>query len=92
VVVNTNPANARFADLFTGEEVGNCTQLDLGKIQLFYFTFILVFVYAVALGTLFLSQVKVINVFPDVNAGVLTILGISHAAYLTNKAIPHSQS
>jgi len=92
VVVNTSPANARWANLFTGEEVGNCTQLDLGKIQLFYFTFILAFVYAVALGTLFLSQAKVINAFPDVNAGVLAILGISHAAYLTNKAIPHSQS
>jgi hypothetical protein len=92
VVVNTSPANARFADLFTGEEVGNAAQLDLGKIQLFYFTFILAFVYAVALGTLFLGPVKAVNAFPDVNVGVLTILGISHAAYLTNKAIPHSQS
>jgi hypothetical protein len=87
-----SPAIARFADLFTGEEVGNCTQLDLGKIQLFYFTFILALAYAAAIGTRFLSQVKGINAFPDVNTGVLTILGISHAAYLTNKVIPHSQS
>jgi hypothetical protein len=64
----------------------------MGKIQLFYFTFIFVLVYAITLGTLFLGQGRVINGFPDLDIGVLTLLGISHAGYLTNKVIPHSQS
>lgn len=92
IIVNVSPENARWADLFRGEETGNAAQLDMGKIQLFYFTFILVLVYAVTLGTLFLSQEKVIGAFPDLDTGVLALLGISHAGYLTNKAIPHSQS
>jgi len=92
VIVNTSPQNARWADLFSGEETGNAAQFDLGKMQLFYFTMILVLVYAVALGILFIGPVRVIGTFPDMDTSILALLGISHAAYLTNKAIPHSAS
>jgi len=90
LLVKKSPANATWGDLFRGEEVGNADQIDLGKTQLFYFTLILALVYAVTLGYLFASQAKVINGFPDLNAGTLTLLGISNATYLTNKAVPHS--
>lgn len=90
LLANTTPQNARWADLFTGEEVGNAAQFDLGKIQLFYFTFILALVYAIALGTLFASSAAQLKAFPDVDAGMLALLGISHAGYLVNKAVPHS--
>ncbi len=92
VVVNTSPDNARWADLFTGEETGNAAQFDLGKIQMFYFTFILVLVYGATLGLLFARPVMIITAFPDLSPGMLTLLGISHAAYLVNKIIPHSTS
>ena len=92
VIVNSSPQNARWADLFSGEETGNAAQFDLGKMQLFYFTMILVLVYAVALGILFTGPVRVIGTFPDMDTSILALLGISHAAYLTNKAIPHSVS
>jgi len=92
IIVNTSPENAQWADLFRGEETGNGAQLDMGKIQLFYFTFIIVLVYSITLGALFLSQEKVISAFPNLDTGVLVLLGISHTGYLTNKAIPHSQS
>lgn len=92
VIVNTSPQNARWADLFTGEETGNAAQFDLGKVQMFYFTLILFLVYAVALAILFIGPVKIISAFPDMDNSILTLLGISHAAYLTNKAIPHSTS
>lgn len=92
LLVKKSPANAKWSDLFRGEEVGNADQIDLGKTQLFYFTIILVLVYIVTLGYLFASQAKVINGFPDLNEGTLTLLGISHATYLTNKAVPHSTS
>ena len=92
VIVNNSPQMARWADLFTGEETGNAAQFDLGKIQLFYFTIILVLVYGVALAILFIGPVHVIGAFPDMDTSILALLGISHAAYLTNKTIPHSAS
>lgn len=90
LLVKKNPADARWSDMFRGEEVGNADQIDLGKMQLFYFTIILVLVYIVTLGYLLASQSKVINSFPDLNEGTLALLGISHITYLTNKAAPHS--
>jgi len=92
LLVNKSPANAKWTDLFRGEEVGNAAQIDLGKTQLFYFTIILVLVYVVTLGYLFARQIAVISSFPDLNEGVLTLLGISNGAYLSNKAVPHSIS
>lgn len=90
LLVNTNPGDARWSDMFRGEEVGNAPQIDLGKVQLFYFTIILVLIYTVTMAYMFASQSRIIENFPDINSGTLTFLGISHAAYLTNKAVPHS--
>ncbi|MEA2032370.1 MAG: hypothetical protein U9N41_02165 [Euryarchaeota archaeon] len=90
VIVNKDPKDARLSDLFKGEETGNAAQLDLGKIQMFYFTLIIVLAYAVALGDLLCGTGK-IDAFPVLSASMVALLGISHAGYLTNKAIPHSQ-
>jgi hypothetical protein len=49
-VIHLQPEKAPWADLFRGEETGNAAHLDLGKIQMFYFTRIRVVAYAVALG------------------------------------------
>jgi hypothetical protein len=93
VVVKAMPAAAQVADLFKGEETGNAAQLDLGKVQMFYFTFVLVLVYAVALGTLFLTGIgKPIDTLPKLDGSMVALLAISHAGYLTNKVVPHSQT
>ena len=92
IIAYATSDNARWADLFTGEEVGNAAQFDLGKIQLFYFTFILILVYGIALATIFAGPGPTIKALPDIDQGILALLGISHAGYLTSKAIPHSQS
>jgi len=93
LLVNKSPADAKWADLFRGEEVGNAAQIDLGKTQLFYFMSILVSVYTVTLGAMFaVHPLAAISGFPDLNQGILTLLGISNGAYLTNKAVPHSTS
>jgi hypothetical protein len=91
VIVNTNAAAARWSDMFRGEEVANGGQLDLGKIQMFYFTLILIFAYASAMGAMFAAQTTArIGSFPALDASMIALLGISHAGYLTSKAIPHS--
>jgi len=92
IVENDSPDDAKFSDLFKGEETGNAATLDLAKIQLFFFTVILVFAYAVVLGNDFTKTVIKICAFPALDTGMVALLGISHAGYLTNKAIPNSKT
>jgi hypothetical protein len=97
ILVNENIEDARWTDIFKGEESGNGAFLDLGKVQMFFFTLITWAVYAAALGAQIQTSVgkKIgegmkFSAFPDLDTGMVTLLGISHAAYLANKAIPHT--
>jgi hypothetical protein len=90
IVVNLDPRMARWADLFTGEEVGDATTISLGKVQLFYFTILLSLAYAAGIHHL-LAGPGPIHAFPNVDDGLVALLGISNAGYLVEKAIPHSQ-
>ncbi|SPF31436.1 conserved membrane hypothetical protein [Syntrophobacter sp. SbD1] len=92
IVVNTKPEHASWSDMFSGEETGNAAFLDLAKVQMFFFTIILVLSYAVALGKMFYKMPNAITDLPALSAGMVTLLGISHAGYLTQKGIPHSQT
>ena len=83
---------AEVADLFRGEEISNCNTLDLAKVQMFFFTLVLVLAYAVLLGSVFANTTGPIGGLPDIDPSMTTLLGISHAGYLANKAIPHPES
>lgn len=89
IAVAPTASSSSWADLFKGDETSNGDHLDLAKVQMFFFTLILVLSYAVALGKLFASVNQVAD-FPDLNEGTIALLGISHAAYLTNKAVPRT--
>ena len=82
--------DAAVADLFRGEETSNFNTLDLAKVQMFFFTLVLVLVYAVELGGKFAGTTGVISMMPDINPSMTTLLGISHAGYLANKAVPRN--
>jgi hypothetical protein len=92
LVVNQTPEVARLADMFQGSETGNVGLLDLGKVQMFFFTLIIVLAYASALSALFQQGRVPIQALPVIDGGMLALLGISHAGYLVNKALPHSDS
>jgi hypothetical protein len=92
LVVNQNAETARIADLFQGSETGNAGQLDLGKLQMFFFTLVLLFAYGTALAALFKGGGGPIIALPAMDTGMLALLAISHAGYLVNKALPHSES
>lgn len=92
LVVNQTPEVARLADMFQGSETGNVGLLDLGKVQMFFFTLIIVLAYASALSALFQEGRGAIQALPVIDGGMLALLGISHAGYLVNKALPHSDS
>ncbi len=90
IVVNAAPKDSRWADLFKGEETGNAALLDVAKVQMFFFTLILVLVYAIDLGHVLAGAQSPVTEFPEIPASMVALLGISHAGYLTSKAVPHS--
>jgi hypothetical protein len=97
-VVNKNcPKDSTFSDIFRGEETGNADHVDLAKVQMFLFTVVLLGGYAVAVGQLFVTSTTalvpgLVPSLPPVSQGFIALLALSHAGYLGNKAIPHSQT
>lgn len=88
VVQNRDVRQASWADIFTGELAHNVSYLDVSKIQMFFFTVLLVLAYGTAIwGQLADGELATL---PDVGQGMVTLLGISHAGYLAGKAAPAS--
>jgi hypothetical protein len=79
---------SRFSDLFRGEETADHDHLDLGKVQMFLFTVVLILGYGLAVGDLLDTTTGPFTALPAVDEGVVTLLAISHAGYLTRKALP----
>jgi hypothetical protein len=89
VVRNTSIADASFADLFMGDYVDTFTVLDIAKIQMFFFTVLLVLAYAISVGRTLRGD-PTLAALPDVGNGMLPLLGISHAGYLLSKTVTRS--
>jgi hypothetical protein len=87
LVAYEKPADASVSDLFKGDEVISAAYLDLGKVQVFFFTLIVVFAYGAAVGAMFYGA-QAVSSLPDLSTGMVALLGISHAGYLTAKAVP----
>lgn len=83
---------AMFSDIFTGEEVATFGYIDLAKVQNVFFTFVAVVGYTVALVAAMSGAQNVADffAFPDMPAGLVAIIGISHGGYLIDKAVTHS--
>ncbi len=92
VVMNQSAQAARLSDLFQGSETSNAGLVDLGKVQMFCFSLVMLFAYASALAQLFAQATGKIAALPELDPGMLALLGISHAGYLVNKALPRSES
>jgi hypothetical protein len=90
VVRKSDPDDARWRDMFRGDE-SDADLVDFSKVQQLLLTTPLVVVYATALFTMF-GGADVQKAFPDVGTGFLSLLGISHAAYLGYKLTPKSGS
>jgi hypothetical protein len=86
----------RFTDIFRGDEIEDAKFVDVSKVQMFFFTIAAIGGYIVALLHCDLKAipadvtVKYVVYFPKLSAGLLTLIGISHAGYLTIKAAPHT--
>lgn len=86
VVKNRDIKQANISDIFMGEYVTNFAVLDLGKVQLFFFTMLLVIAYGAAIGSLLQTDPLPASL-PNVGAGMLPLLGISHTGYLASKVV-----
>lgn len=73
-----------WSDVFLGDLNSTDDKVDLSKVQQFFFTVIVVAVYAVRLGYAFATEDRI--TFPAIDAGFIQLLGISNAAYLIYKA------
>jgi hypothetical protein len=80
--------DATMADMFRGEEVSNAQNLDLSKIQMFYFTVIILIAYIMAIISLFSRTSGCVESLPLISDSMAALLGISHAGFLASKAVP----
>ncbi|HTP25095.1 MAG TPA: hypothetical protein VMK12_05465 [Anaeromyxobacteraceae bacterium] len=88
---NATPLDARFEDMFTGDEVGNTAHIDLAKLQMFLFTVVTALTYCASVVALFSQSTGAIpSALPDVSDGFVAMFGISHAGYLTSKSVDHT--
>ena len=83
---NATKRDAQFTDMFQGDEIGNTSHIDLTKLQMFYFTVIAVVAF-VALVARTLATHADLSALPALPDGLVALLGISHAGYLTGKGI-----
>jgi hypothetical protein len=90
-IVSVNPQvnDAEFADIFKGDETGNRDQVDISKVQLFFFTIISALSYVVTLFNM-LKSTDVPTQLPILHDGLIALLTISHGAYLTHKTVDHT--
>jgi hypothetical protein len=88
---HAGPENASWSDLYTGEEAGNFGVVDVSRLQKLVVTILLVMAFVVFLwGKLGEAATATALAMPsfDENGSFLWLLGISHAAYLAQKATP----
>jgi len=88
--VNPKIEDARLTDMFEGDEIGNTAYVDISKVQMFMFTVIIIIAYCYEIYSM-LGQTVVAKLgMPTLSSGVVTLLGISHAGYLTSKTADHT--
>lgn len=88
---NTDPSQADWVDLFRGDEIGNYKLVDISKVQMFFFTIVLIVGYAAAVYKLLLDGTALQNPLglslPAFSESMNGLLAISHAGYLAVKTV-----
>lgn len=89
---NPHPKFAGITDLFEGDEVGNTGYVDISKVQMFFFTIAALIAYGTSIYNVLGTSPQNLASLPEITPGLVTILGISHAAYIGNKALDHTST
>lgn len=84
------PPTTQLTDIFRGDTIEGANSLDLGKVQLFYITVILVLGYGIFTATGFAHLTTGhdggIATLPKINQAFVALLALSQGGYLTTKA------
>ncbi len=91
---NEDPSEAAFTDMFEGDEIQNAAYIDVGKLQMFFFTVIVAVTFAAQVFQLISSADLTAEgiALPTVHEGLLTLMGISNAGYLANKGVDRTKA
>jgi hypothetical protein len=88
---NSDPSEARWVDLFRGEEISNWRLVEMSKVQMLFFTVVVVAAYSAALSGMLRDVVALRTAaslsFPDFSPTLNALLAISHGTYLSVKTI-----
>jgi len=92
--VNKHVKDAKFRDIFEGDEVGNRGHLDISKVQMLLITVGLALGYGYAILVLLgnASATAVLTTFPPISSNLAILLAVSQGTYLSYKAAPHTQT
>lgn len=78
-------------DLVRGEDAGNADIVDIGRIQMLFFTGVTLLVYGAACYRAFGATKPAELAFPAMSSSLVALLAISHATYLANKTIDRKE-
>ena len=85
---------AKFSDLFQGVEVGNHNFIDMSRVQMFFFTMVIIIAYAAQVNTLLHDPAALRHplgvTLPPFSESMNILLGFSHSAYLAIKNVDHT--
>jgi hypothetical protein len=91
---NADPSEARWVDLFRGEEISNFKLVDMSKVQMLFFTVVIIAAYAAAISSVLRDlnslRTSAFIAFPGFSESLNFLLGISHGTYLSVKTIDQS--
>lgn len=90
--VNANMADARFSDMFQGDDIATTAHLDLAKVQMFFFTMIAATSFIYMAYKMVVAPMANLSSFPALSDGFVAILGISNAGYLGSKTVNYSSA
>ncbi len=81
-----NPSldDAAISDMFGGDEVGNAAYVDLGKVQMFFFTMVSALIYGMVHDLRGARQKAAgeLTTFPTLTPGLLGVLSLSRRGHL----------
>ena len=90
VVARPLDTSVSWRDLIMGDELGNASVIDIGKVQQILLTLVAFISYAVAIGDKLFDSTAAIGNFPAMSGDFMSLLAASHAIYLSYKAVPHT--
>lgn len=84
---NTDSEQAKFTDMFKGDEISDFQYIDISKVQMFFFTLAAWIGYLSAIYSHKFEPNSVDEIaFPALSTGIVTLIGISHTGYIAIKA------